>query len=97
MLSPVLTGTALVLLAANHAITNLPGRQQRKGEYSQDTHSHEALSRIDTLSSPSNPQGHSEKIVKGNKSRQLEAISFPVGVVIGAIGAAILPGLFPPK
>ena len=30
-----------------------------------------------------------------NLSRQLEAIAFPVGIAIGAIGAAILPSLFP--
>ena len=30
-----------------------------------------------------------------NETRQLEAIAFPVGIAIGAIGAAIIPSLFP--
>jgi len=31
----------------------------------------------------------------GNETRQLEAIAFPVGIAIGAIGAAIIPAIFP--
>jgi len=30
-----------------------------------------------------------------NETRQIEAIAFPIGIAIGAIGAAILPTLFP--
>ena len=30
-----------------------------------------------------------------NETRQLEAIAFPVGIAIGAIGAAIWPSIFP--
>ena len=30
-----------------------------------------------------------------NETRQLEAIAFPVGIAIGAIGAAIIPAIFP--
>ena len=30
-----------------------------------------------------------------NETRQLDAIAFPIGIAIGAIGAAILPSLFP--
>ena len=31
----------------------------------------------------------------GNETRQLESIAFPIGIAIGAIGAAVLPAIFP--
>ena len=33
----------------------------------------------------------------GNLTRQLEVVAFPVGVAIGAIGAAIWPSVFPER
>jgi len=36
-----------------------------------------------------------ESLSNKTETRQLEAIAFPVGIAIGAIGAAILPSLFP--
>lgn len=30
-----------------------------------------------------------------NETRQLESIAFPIGIAIGAIGAAVLPAIFP--
>ena len=34
-------------------------------------------------------------LVGSNKTRQLEAVAFPVGIAIGAIGAALWPAIFP--